>query len=670
MGLADLSFKLAYRSNEGSLANDFFGPCISESKCYDRAAGYFTSESLIVIAEALEPFLFKKGKIRLIVNPKLREEDVHAIELGYKAREDVIEWALLQEIKPLRETIEKEPLNLLAWLIAEELLNIKVAYMESNGIYHEKFGIFYDEEGMRVAFIGSANETKGGLKKNFEQIAVFTEQEEARIELTEQNFEKLWSNKINGLTIKDIPSSIKEQLLTFKGEYPSKKKERIEQRPYQSEAIIALRDNGWRGILEMATGTGKTITSLLAADQYLMEKDRMMLVIIAPYVHLADQWERELRNFNFGLYTNCYDSKIRWLDDARNKIRRFNLKMLDRHVLITTYKTYLTDHFQELMHKVEGNLVLIADECHNLGSRSYRFMSFEHYDACIGLSATPNRWWDDEGTAFVKDVFNKVVFEYSLERAIIDRKLTQYRYSPIISELTDEELEQYKELTHKIVKAQSQEDIDRLYVDRLMQQRALIVARAEQKVQQLITILQSEKIEDISHTLVYVAPAQIDLVTRRLADIGLRVHKFDSSVDRQTRVKLLKQFDQREIQVLVAIKCLDEGVDVPSTRRAFFLASTTNPREFVQRRGRILRKAPNKTIAELYDFVVMPQGADDETFKSIVKKEMPRFAEFASAAINSYAVRSVVLPYLAKYQLEHLLDIKPWEAYHATKEEY
>lgn len=673
MSLKDIPFQYKYRSNQDKLYKDFYHPCLMESISYDRAAGYFSSHSLKTLARGLEYFLFNEGKIRIVANPMLSEEDLDAIEKGYRAKTDVIEQNLLKEIELTAQTIEDDTLNVLAWLIYNNQLEIKIETTENNSIYHEKFGIFTDEEGYSIAFSGSANETAGGIVSNFEKIDVyFTESDQVRIEDAKKDFEMLWENQTDGLSVYDMPHTVRDKILANKQSKPQQINtlSHIEPRKYQQTAIDKLQENNWFGILEMATGTGKTITSLLAAREYQKIHKRMFLIIYAPFTHLVEQWQQECEKFGHEHITLCYGSKQSWLPQLEDEIRNFNIGLIDTHVVITTYKTASTPHFNEQMRKIAHHSFLIADECHYIGSRAFRSLRFHHFTARIGLSATPDRWWDEAGTAFLKGIFDKVVYTYSLEEAIQSGKLTPYTYHPYTVSLTEEEITEYKRITRQIIRLYNKEEDNRERIEQLNRKRALIIAKSEAKIPKLLSLLREKKIEQIQHTLVYCAEKQVSILTKALSDLGLRVHKFDSTVKNNERKKVLQAFSNGDIQVLVAIKCLDEGVDVPSTRVAYFLASTSNPREFVQRRGRILRKAEGKTIAEIHDFIVFAEGMDVDTFTMIAKKELPRFAEFSSAAINQNHAKMQLYDHLDPYQLNYLMDKKPWDVYQEMQEEY
>jgi superfamily II DNA or RNA helicase len=671
MGLNELQLQYKYRSDVDTIHRDFYEKCLHESIRYDRAAGYFSSESLKLIANALEIFLYKGGHVRIVANPLLSNEDIEAIRLGYRAKEDVIESSLLRTIEATAQNIEQDTLNVLAWLIYTNQLEIKIAYTNNNALYHEKFGLFEDSFGNTVGFSGSANETIGGVKNNFEKIDVFLPaKDQHRIIDMKDDFRRLWKNETNGLNVVDIPNIIREKLLEYKKDKPKKPKIKKEIVPhsYQVEAIQALKSNGWQGILEMATGTGKTITSLLAMSEFKKENGRVFVIIFAPFKHLVDQWKRECERFEIRFPTLCYESKAKWLPELQSEVRNFNLGITDFHVAITTYDSAANTDFVAQISKLQQDIFLIADECHYLGSPQFRKLSFANIKARLGLSATPDRWWDEDGTMFLRGFFKDVIYTYSLDEAIASNKLTPYTYEPHVIELTDNELETYHKLTRRIINYFNQKNRDEDQLSQLNRKRALIIAKAWGKIPRLLSLLEDKGVENIYHTIVYCSENQVNELTVALSQIGLRVHKFDSTVPNKERQRILVAFADEEIQVLVAIKCLDEGVDVPSTRCAYFLASTSNPREFIQRRGRILRRSQGKYIAEIHDFIVFPKDVEEHTFTMIAKKELPRFAEFCNSAINRSSSKNKIIPYISPYNLNHLMDMKPWDVYREMKE--
>lgn len=669
MSLDQLDLEFKYRSDLHNIQKDFYEPCLERSIAFDRAAGYFSSGSLQILAKGMSIFLQKGGKVRVIANPHLDERDIKAIRLGHEAQQDIISRAILKEINISEETLNDDTLNILAWLIYQKKLEIKIAYTDNGSLYHEKFGLFYDEFDQIVAFSGSANETVGGLLNNFEKIDVFSEERDKyRILDMKADFEALWSNETYGLTVIKFPDAAVEKILSNrKGTHPPTLVKVPEPRSYQQKAIEAVKKNNWNGILEMATGTGKTITSLLIAEEFRKSYKRLFLIIIVPYTHLVEQWSKECNRFNLDDITLCYGSRKSWFNKLHTEIRDFNAGFSNSHTIITTYSTAKTLHFNSLVEDLSSGAMIIADECHNFGVKTMRNNKMSAIQSKVGLSATPQRWWDEDGSNYLNQYFSGIVYEYSMEEAIANKALTEYEYNPILIDLTEEEIEEYDEKTKRIIYLYNSEEDHTQDIERLQRERSLIIGRASNKIQALINKLKETGIENVSHTLVYCAPGQVSVITRILADMNLRVHQFDSTIPNDERSNILEAFAEGIIQVLIAIKCLDEGVDVPSTRIAYFLSSTSNPREFIQRRGRVLRRYQNKDYAVIYDFIVLPESASSNTFETIANKELPRFAEFSLYAINKYIARKQVNEVLEVYQLEHLMDKLPWEVYHELK---
>lgn len=438
----------------------------------------------------------------------------------------------------------------------------------------------------------------------------------------------------------------------------------LEARDYQQEAIEAWMENQGQGILNMATGTGKTITALLAATRLSELQDgRLALVVAAPYQHLVDQWVEEIREFGV-VPTRAYDSRTTWTDDVAGRFTEFSTGVRDTVVVVTTHATFARDHFQKVLRRIDGaQTLLIADEVHHLGAPHLRSHLPESVRARLGLSATPERWYDEAGTTALTDYFsNGLVFEYGLAEAIENGHLCDYYYVPHIVSLTDEETEDYLALSRAIgqrIASDGQDDLgdaDFASDERLKQlliKRSRLIGTAANKLPKLRSLI--ERSGDLDHTLVYcgdgsVATEEGEATKRQLraatellgTELALKVHQFTYEEDQSTRERLLADFAAGRLHALVAIRCLDEGVDVPATRTAFMLASSSNPRQFVQRRGRILRPHSGKDHAVIHDFVVAPPGAlpasaDDSIFnmeRNLLRKELARVSTFADAAKN------------------------------------
>ncbi|PFN25099.1 DEAD/DEAH box helicase family protein [Bacillus cereus] len=682
MDFKDLDISYQYRSGdeEQNIVNDFYVPTLSHTKIYKRAVGYFTSASLAIVGKGLNEMISNNGKMYLIASPYLEKADIEAIESGYRARNEVIEETLLRALNQPVDAIIKERLNYLAWLIANGRLEIKIATLSNSatyGLYHEKIGIMEDEKGNKIAFSGSANETEGGLYNNFESIDVFcswNKNELIRVERKDRDFDLLWQNKTNKVQVIDFPEAAKEKLLSFK-EYTINKvdpeiqsnlviKEENQRcyfpdipkeytiRDYQKDAIKSWFENECEGLLEMATGTGKTITALSAVS-FLSEalSNRLVVIIVCPYTHLVDQWVKDIKNFNMDPLI-AKQSRNLWEEDLRFNISAFKNGIIDHFCLITTNKTFGSKVMQDLLAKLKGNVVFIADEAHHLGAINNRKKLIEHFPYRLALSATPNRWYDDEGSDALLQYFGgKVVFEFGLEKAI-GKFLTEYYYYPHVIYLDEEENEKYYELTRKLSRFYSSNgdfDLkDNEGAQKLLIERARILNSARNKLVKLKELMGSNN--DSKYNIIYCGDSstdnekQIDTVVKLLGnELNMKVHTFTSRENNLQRQELLKRFELGELQALVAIKCLDEGVDVPATQNAYILASSTNPREFIQRRGRVLRKHPNKQFSYIHDFIVIPRRVNEIKYldssifnieRKMVKRELARFVEFANLARN------------------------------------
>lgn len=432
----------------------------------------------------------------------------------------------------------------------------------------------------------------------------------------------------------------------------------IEPRDYQQTAIKRWADAGGSGILNMATGTGKTITALLTVAQVAQTLDRGMLVVVAvPYQHLVDQWTGELNEFGVDPVL-AYQSRSNWQPRLEREILEFNHGSRSLCVVVTTHKTLSMESTQQTLDRSSGAGMIVADEVHHLGAEHMREGLSAEFDFRLGLSATPERWYDESGTLALRQYFGETVFEYGLAEAIEAGALCEYYYVPHIVELTAEEVEEYQRLTAKIgrLSASSSDDTaleDNPALQQALFKRARLIGTARQKLDVLETLLEQES--DVSHTLVYCSDGSteldpdagerhVDATTKRLREeCGLTVERFTARESQAERERLLEGFEAGDIDVLTSIRCLDEGVDVPATKTAYILASTSNPRQYVQRRGRILRTHPGKDYAVIHDFITVPSvdgrpsflsGSEFEAERRLFEKELDRVSTFAETALN------------------------------------
>ncbi|MFW6026242.1 MAG: DEAD/DEAH box helicase family protein [Candidatus Woesearchaeota archaeon] len=694
MTLKDLNLKLSYRSeNKTEMLKDFYLPVLSNAKIYKRAVGYFSSSVLLNLTNGISELIKKQGKMEIVASPKLIKQDIEAIKKGYELRDNIIEKALMRNFKEPQNQEDLERFNYLAHLICNGLLDIKIALVDGgqiSGIYHEKIGIVEDEKDNVIAFTGSLNETKGGVESNFESIDVYCSWEGGkdlkRIEDKQKAFDRLWNNKTNRLSIYTFPNAIKEKILeykkdsivsevefnnygsyeenslliretNFKEKYP-KLPEWLELREYQKKAVELWEKNNFNGLLNMATGTGKTLTALSAiVELWNKLNDKLTVIIVCPYKHLVDQWREDIVEFNMDPII-AYSDNRGWHKTLKKKINRYNLGITKNLSIITTNGSYKTERFQQAIKEIDRNILFIVDEVNNAGSKNFLDKLNECFEYRLALSATPKRKYDEEGTKILKNYFDKEVYYFGLKEAIENEFLVEYYYYPQIVYLTDSEYDEYIKISKKISKSVYNKDDEVMLTQAakmLLIKRARLVAGADNKLSKLRELMKDKT--DSNYNLVYSGATyvenetsnseirQIEAITRLLGnELDMRVAKFTAEETMEERRRIIKDFSDGEtLQVIAAIKCLDEGVNIPAVKNAYILASSSNPREFIQRRGRILRTYKNKNFAYIYDFITLPRNIeevsllDEEMLKydsSLIRKEIKRAKDFAELAVN------------------------------------
>lgn len=698
MNFLDLkdTLKESYRTPD-NIVEDFYIPLLSNAKKYDRAVGFFSSSVLIELSKGLINLVKNGGKMRLITSPKLQEQDIQAMKDGYDKRE-IIDKAIMREWKEPKNYIEEERLNFLSHMIEDGYLDIKIAFKKPFGLYHEKIGILTDADGNAVAFSGSLNESEQAISLNFESIDAFTSwADESRTNKKIEYFEETWNNLTRSLEVIDFPKVAREKLQSYKKEHynehiddeetkdlsgetesivgnePTVISKNIPMVPplterfkglhtYQTDAIQEWKNKGYRGIFDMATGTGKTYTGLGAlVDLYNHCNSDLAVVICCPFIHLVEQWVEDLVKFNIEPIVG-YGNSIQknWRDKLSKAVQYHNYKIKGKEFFcfITTNATFYSEFVQNELKKMNHNSLLMVDEAHYFGAEFIRKNLPQNFEYRLALSATIDRHGDEEGTKVLYEYFGEKCIEYTLEMAIEAGMLTKYYYYPIIINLTPEELSLYKELTKKIAKFIVGSDKKHIpeAAKQYLLKRAKLIAGAENKLCALKEAI--ERYKDKKHLLVYCGATtldsqntdsdslkQIQVVCKMLGnDLNMKVAKFTAEEDIKQRQNIKNLFSKGDmLQVLVAIKCLDEGFNIPEIRTAFILASTTNPKEYIQRRGRVLRLAEGKKYAEIYDFITLPRpleetynltAAEQKYEQGLVKREFERMKEFNRMAIN------------------------------------
>lgn len=721
MSLKDHLIKSEYRSLIDDMVRDFYIPCLENAVSYRRAVGFFSSSSLVEVSQGIAKMAQNGGKIRIVASPYLSDEDIEAIKTGYENRKEVIEQALLRQLHDPVNYYASERMNMLANLVADGILDIRIAYTMDRsgmGMYHEKMGIIEDDEGNVIAFSGSNNESATAMSINYETMDVFRNwgdsSEKERVQLKCNAFHSIWNNNEPNIEVMEFENITKALIEKYrrkstnfnidKEEYPdgvSTEGERsidkttiapripegFELRDYQVEAIDKWEKQDFKGIFDMATGTGKTYTGLGAAARLSKRlEDRLALIIVCPYQHLVEQWVEDIVLFGMKPIIG-YSSSIQrsWKKNLESAIRDQKLKVRKREFFcfVTTNATFSSEFVQNQLSKIRSDILLMVDEAHNFGADNLRRLLLPNYKYRLALSATLDRHGDPEGTEALYRYFGGKCIEYSLEKAIGEGKLTPYKYYPVIVSLSDIELQEYDNLTTQIAKCLTKDKRGKTVLSekgkRLALQRSRLVAGASGKIQALEKYIMPY-IED-KHILVYCGATtvfdgnqenmqidndeirQIDLVTDLLGNkLHMKVSQFTSKENVEERNILKREFaDGSNLQALIAIKCLDEGVNIPKIKTAFILASTNNPKEYIQRRGRVLRLAEGKDYAEIYDFITLPRkldevtGITEEQMKrelTLVKNELCRAEEFARIALNSVTASAIIDDIRTAYDLQ------------------
>lgn len=660
MGFQELEIKTKYKSLSQDLLEDFYLPVLSRSKKYDRAVGYFSSDSLLLMIKGIRNLVKNDGHIRLIISPTLTESDYNSLTKNQKLNPEIVESIFESFLKDEKTLIGAQ---ILIALIEKEYLKIKVAIPNNRlGIFHEKIGIFTDESENVIAISGSNNETKNALKLNHESFNAFCNWKDSQNDYVidhQMDFENYWLDKDYDLKVLDLEKAVSSNF--FKKFETESSIEDLYKKLLMEEGfeyklpfnLYPHQVNGaskWlekrTGILKYATGSGKTKTAIYIIDQLQKEKKVLISIIVVPDKTLVNQWYDEVVKYKWSA-VKCFSDNPTW--PKQFKDTRMMLRVSDNlnSCIIVTNDTFNSDKFKRELNSLNGEYLLIVDECHTWGT--YRTLSnLPITNLKLGLSATPELFFSEEKTKLLLDYFGGIIDEYSLEQAISDKRLVPYKYVPIQVGLSPKEMEDYKVITLKIVKLIGR-DIDQ-YNDRydsavesLLFQRARIIYGARSKLEYLEENI--DEIKDGGNLLIYCGPTsyktdandeinsvsttQLEEVNKILARKNLKFAQYTSKENERERIAALESFKKQSYSTLVAIKCLDEGVDIPQIQKAVILASSTNPREFIQRRGRILRISPNKDFAVIYDFIVF-----EEELEALMKKELDRVYEFARIAMN------------------------------------
>lgn len=685
---------------------DFFTEALIESSTFDLGLGFFSSSGIRSLSYGFALFIANGGKMRVVMNHILSQEDKEIIEKGQKHLVEDFENHILFDIKKLVETLSKEDeqfFRCLSYLISINRIEFVATVSTKGGLGHDKYGIFKDEKGNKVAFIGSANFSQSALELNGETITVFTSpDDDKRIAEYQALFDQSWENDTPHLVhipIEHVKTFIREKFpktsltnlleeginlrenIGIDNNIPAKYCKPIsrrildkiefkeleprfpfpEERRIQIDAYSAWIENGKKGIFAMATGSGKTVTALNCIRKQYKENGYYKAIIVVPTQALAIQWEHETKSFNYQNIVSTHSDKD-WKNILSRYITRSLLDSTKSIILITTYATFNRNDIQSFLKKVRGveTFIYVADEAHNIGSQNSLNHLPEMINWRIGLSATPERIYDDLGSEKLYEFFNskppKYTYRYTMKQAIEEGILCHYDYYPIFIELTSSEMEEYERISDQLRKY-IDADTGKYKPDaeKLLLKRKRIIHKAENKKIAISDLLEElRQKQKLDYTFVFVPEGYepdysindsyninqddvhiIDEYAQMFKEHGYSYHKYISGLD--DAPSILQNFADGDIQILLSMKCLDEGVDIPRAEHAIFCSSTGNPRQFVQRRGRVLRKCKGKEKAKIWDLIVTPPNILDESNsieRNLFLNEVKRIINFAALADN------------------------------------
>ena len=716
-----------YSSDSDHIPLEFYEEAFPIAKSIDLLLGYFSSNAIKVLSKSFAEFIYNGGKMRLITNHvySLNDYDNLINDNTLKNEDKIID--IFKDIEEIEKNLSfegKHFFDCLKYLIQKGNLEIIPVKFNNVDLAHCKKMILYDGEDY-ILTEGSINFTLPALIKNSESFQVETPWNGSvsisRIEDEKINFEKIFNKShksykhiekesievvINAIgRDKDISDLLDDSLELNKQDYSNKvkkiiekKKERFlhkilalnkaqnephfprfdgkisEPRKYQKEAYDAWIKNNFTGVFAMATGTGKTITSLNCLLNLYKKEQTYRAIILVPSIALLNQWEEEVKSFNFKKILKVGGGN-KWEKELATYVSNYIWDIKDDLIIISTYGSFVTSKFQKYFKKIEKELLLIADEAHNMGANNIKSVLEDiKTQKKIGLSATPKRVYDIEGTDALNKFFNDTppyTYSFDMERALNEGFLTEYKYFPIIVELNEEELEEYISISKKLLKffdfEKGQFKKDPI-VEILLLKRKSIIHKASNKINCFKSILLELKNKSkLKYIFTYIPEGYIqsdDGSSGKLLDKFIRAGsetlpnlKMNSYTSEDSDLKgIIRGFSDGKIDILFAMKMLDEGVDIPRAEVGIFCSSTGNPRQFIQRRGRLLRKHSSKSFATIYDMIVIPKLSDNnlDFFKmeqNMVRNEIRRVAHFASLSMNFYDSTSNLENVLNKYDL-------------------
>ncbi len=713
--LKELELKGVYRSGKDNLLSDFYIPALKTAKYYDRAVGFFSTSLISYALKGISAIVKNDGSMRLIIGHPLDSEEFDALKEGDKLQSLNLSSVLSAELDKIIESplnnLEKSRLRFFTLLVATGRLEIKFA-CKLKGMYHEKIGIIKDSNKNKILFHGSANETTNAMNPdlNYESIAIYKswlpEMYSEYAQVFEIGFEDLWNGNDPNVHTMPMPSELYEKMVKHykdnidvvepDDEATLEEKLFIARKNYYPEIPLTINDRDFKlfehqtlalrswfasgcvGLFKLATGSGKTITAMYGVAKIFQAATRprkMLLIVAVPYQILADQWVRELSLFNMKPI-KCYESRKNWEERLSNSITLLKSGELEFLSLVVVNKTLNTPRFLSIISRVDKECVFfVGDECHRHANENViKILPAAKFK--MGLSATPYLDAKDEDgipnmeKEYLNGYYGDIVAKYELAEALSQGILAPYKYYIVPVVLTYEETALYikysKDIGRQMAIDNSKEN---KALSDAIRKRTKVISNTEEKHRALDSVLKKNEFIDKSHTLFYVGEGtnnvddenelsdeekQISVISKVVMNNGWQLSKFTSLESKNERIRIMKSFEDGAIDSLVSMRVLDEGIDIPECKRAFILASSTNPRQFIQRRGRILRKSKGKDFAEIFDFVVVPSQDYEESkyIGQLVRRELARVMDFVRLSFNRTENEATATDIANKYNID------------------
>lgn len=715
-----------YSSDSEHLPIEFYINVIPLCKTIHLKLGYFSSKALRLLAPSFAQFIHNGGQLNIITNHFVYGDDKELINKKISVIEE-FDFNDLEKIQRELTSSSRHFFNCLKYMIAKGQLRITPVMLKPARMTHFKQGVFTDKDGNEIFMDGSCNFTASGLLENAETLSICrlwaSDFEQSKGHGKKAEMERIL-NKENPdyryLSDKELQNAVDsigedkslEELLNdetelLRSESRSfskvatiiKKAEKklqalVEEekrnpkfpfpsgpRSYQKEAFDKWKEAQYKGIFLMATGTGKTITSLNCLLELYGDEGFYQSIILVPGKTLLRQWIDEVRSFNFTTIFPCSSEFPDWEQKLKLLQSNFKFNKKKSFVIITTYNTFTSTRFQKYLFNLPSTALLIADEAHNIGSPNVKkILPKLHLTRRIALSATIKRQYDDDGNRVIEETFASTypyTYNFPMSKAIETGALCKYNYYPHFVTLREEEKIEYIEISKELVKYfdfETNRFKESDYVQMLLIKRKRIIHKARNKLDVFNQILQKhyKETKSLDYSFVYAPEGEYeedDVGNKNILDEFIKVFETNFPSKRayaftgetQGREKTLSLFQQGFITTLFSMKCLDEGVDVPRTELAIFCSSSGNPRQFIQRRGRVLRKHEEKDFALIHDMIVLPAiNPDEETFKyerKLLIDEITRVVYFASLAMNYSFVMNMFEPICEQYQID-LYDLQ------------